>query len=555
MSFFRGRKFEIRAVVDGTPMEVVQFGADFELNSIPQGQIVLPLGRRVPSGRGKPDEPDMAAHPIHKKINSLRFKKPIQVFMKATGHGQDLGPAGGGPSDEDPPDNEEVLVFDGYTTGGGYQRNTAGVGYSIGMEGWLADLAYSSAISKALHPASPAQLAFPAALQLITPESGAATAASSNLTGASLASTVLGVPVGGDLWNDGIKKWFELLCAQDHLATQGSLVGIQVGSSGPNAEALKALAKMETGALLSSGLKIELGGAGAALQQIDRNIKRMIAEETLESVAGTTLWDNLINLGSNFMFAVVPGVEKAAVVPFLPILREAYKTIYANEYDDISLSGSMSRVLRAVGLFGSKEFAGGPPIAGGDAAYKDIGIGGFYEAPDTKGGLVLLKQAPLWLAGVAPELYLEGAVGPPIVPAAAAPGAGGAAPPGPKPRDVLKGLNSAINKFAQAMYAMQVLVARQGTLAGKFRTDIAPGSVVRIETAGERFIGADDQFGQEMYATVMRVSLFATAEGQKAGTTFALAHCRGKDENTADQTSMAAHPLYSTKWSGGPLRK
>lgn len=545
MSFFRGRKFQLRAVVDQTEMEIIQFGADFELNTIPQGQIVLGLGR---------DADTLKAHPIHSKINSLRLKKPVQVYCKALPHGQDLPAPGNGPSDEDPPDNEEVLLFDGYTTGGAYQRGTAGAGYSISMEGWLADLAYSSAISKALHPASPAQLAFPAALQLVTPESGAATAASSNLTGASLASTVLSVGVGGDLWKEGIKKWFELLCAQDHLATQGSLIGQQVGSSGPNSAALNALKRMDTGELRSPGLKIELGGAGAAMQQIDRNIKRIIAEETLESVAGHTLWDNLINLGSNFMFVVVPGVERAAVVPFLPILREPYKTIYANEYDDGQLSGAMPRVLRAVGLFGSKEWAGGPPIVGGDAAYKEIGIGGIYEAPGTAGGLVLLKQAPLWLAGVAPEVYLENAPGPPVVPAAPAPGVPGGVP-GPPPKDVMKGLNDAINKFAQAMYGMEVLKYRQGTMSGKFRTDIAPGSVVRIETAGEKFIGADDQFGQEMFACVTRVSLFVSSEGQKASTTFALAHCRGKDENNADQTSMAAHPLYSTKWIGGPLRK
>jgi hypothetical protein len=544
MSFFRGRKFQLRAVVDGTEMEIIQFGADYELNTIPSGQIVLGLGR---------DATTLKAHPIHSKINSLRLKRPVKVYCKALPHGQDLPPPGDGPSAEDPPDNEEVLLFDGYTTGGAYQRGTAGAGYSISMEGWLADLAYSSAISKALHPASPAQLAFPAALQLVTPESGAATAASSNLTGASLASTVLNVPVGDDLWQKGIKKWFELLCEQDHLISQGSLIGQQVGSSGPNSVALEAIKRMDTGALLSPGLKIDTGGAGAALEHIDKNIKRIIAEETLESVAGHTLWDNLINLGSNFMFAVVPGVEKAAVVPFLPILREPYKTIYANEYDDAQLSGAMPRVLRAVGLFGSKEWAGGPPIDA-TTAYKEIGIGGIYEAPDTKGGLVLLKQAPLWLAGVAPEVYLEGAVGPPIIPVAPAP-AGGGDPAKAPVRDVLKGLNAAINRFARAMYGMQVLAGRQGTLSGKFRTDIAPGSIVRIETAGEKFIGADDQFGQELFACVTRVSLFVTSEGQKASTTFALAHCRGKDENNADQTSMAAHPLYSTKWIGGPLRK
>lgn len=551
---FLGRKLRLWAVVDGTEMEVAQFGADYQLNTIPTGSIQLPLGRRVG---------DLRPHPVHSAVKRLRNKKPVQVFAEFKAHGAQGNPPGNA---EDPPDGQAVLVFDGYTTGPGYERMTAGAGYSIGMEGWLADLNFSSALSKASHPTNPADLAFPTVLRLLTPSSAASVGASGGLTGDSLAGVFLGPAAAADFWANGMKKWFEALAAQDHLAELGGPVAQALGAlggglagaggGGRNDQALAALARMTTGSLGSPALAFDLSGAGAAQIHIVRNITTQLAAMTLESVASTTMWDNLIGMANEFMFAVAPGVERAAVVPYNPVLRDPYKTIFASEYDDIKLSGDMPRVLRAVGLFGSRMMDGGPPVQGDPVPYKEIGIGGWYEPAGGAGGQVILRQAPGWLAGLAPEVYLQSRSKPTdlVVPTGPDPKAPAAAPQ-PAPADVFKGLNQVVNRFAQAAYATEVLKFRSGTLVGKFRTDVAPGSVVKVETAGERFVGPDDQFGQELYAAVTRVSLFADGEGQKASTTFGLAHHRAPDENTSEATSMSRHPLYATTWKGGPLRK
>lgn len=542
---FLGRKLKLWAVVDGTEMDVVRFGADYQLNTIPTGSIQLALGRRMDT---------LDPHPIHAKVKTLRNKKPVQVFAQFTAHGRQGDPPANA---EDPADGETVLVFDGYTTGPGYERMTAGAGYSIGMEGWLADLNYSSAISKASHPSNPADLAFPTVMRLLDANLAPSAQAGGGITAQSMASVFLGPAATADFWTNGMKKWFEALAGTDHLATIGGLAGQAIGNSGGNNQALAALARMLTGSLGSPALAFDLSGAGAAQIHIARKITTTLAEMTLETVAGSTMWDNLIAMANDFMFAVVPGVEKAAVVPYNPVLRDPYKTIFATEYDAIQLAGDMPRILRAVGLFGSKAMDGGPPTVGGPVPYKELGIGGWFEPNGSNGGQVILRQAPGWLDGVAPEIFMENRTRPVdlVVPTGPNPAVPAGAPPMPPPVDVLRGLNPVINRFAQAVYALEVLKFRRGSLTGKFRLDIAPGSAVRVETAAERFIGEKDEFGQELYATVTGVSLFADSEAQKASTTFALAHHRAPDENTAEATSMARHPLYSTLWKGGPLRK
>ena len=544
---FMGRRLKLWAQVDGTEMDVVQFGADYQLNTIPTGSIQLALGRRADT---------LAPHPIHSKVRALRNKKPVKVFARFEGRGRQGDPP---PNAEDPADGETVLVFDGYTTGPGYERQVSGAGYSIGMEGWLADLNFSSAISKASHPSNPADLAFPTVLRLINPNAAGATGPAGGMTGPSLASVFLGPAVQGDFWAQGMKKWFEALAGTDHLAELGGPLAQALGggAGGGNGQALAALERMTTGALGAPALAFDLSGAGAAQQHIVRRILTQLSEMTLETVASTTMWDNLIGMANEFMFAVVPGVEKAAVVPFCPVLRDPYKTIYAKEYDAVQLSGDMPRILRAVGLFGDRMTDGGPPIQGQPVPFAQIGIGGWFEPAGNNGGQVILRQAPTWLAGVCPELYLEARSDPAalVMPAGPDPAAGGGGGGPPPPADVLVGLNQVVNRFAQAVFATEVLKFRRGTLSGKFRTDIAPGSVVKVETAGEKFVGAADEFGQELYATVTGVSLFANSESQKAVTTFALAHHRAPDENTSEATSMAKHPLYATMWKGGPLRK
>lgn len=548
MSEYRSRKVKLWCELDGVEMEIVRFGADYRLNSIPSGSVQLALGRRADT---------LAPHPIHSMIKRLRNKKPIKVWGQFTSGGSfNFGPLNA----EDPPDGETALLFDGYTTGPGYERGTSAASYTIGIEGWLADLAYSSAISKSLHPSSPSDLVFPAVMRAPTPETAAGAQALGGMTGAVTAALFSNPQFYDDLWSNGLKLWFQALANQDHLAALGSPLAVtgSLGPNGPNTQALKALSRMNLGDMGSPALKLDLGGASASRLHIARNIQKELSRQTLETAAAQTMWDALIGMAGSFMFAVSPGIEKAAVVPLNPVLRKHYKTIYANEYDGGSLSGDMPRVLRAVGLFGSMRTEGNSTPGGSDQPdFRQIGIGGWYEPAGAADGLVLLRTIPGWLNGPAAELFLQPWIGRNalLFPTAAAPNAPAGGPPPSTWSSVLAGMNDVINQFARSVYAGEVLKYRSGTLSGKFRTDIAPGSIIRLETAAEKFVGPADELGQFLFATVTQVSLFADAEASRAVTTLGLAHHRAEDENTADATSMDRHPLYATSWSGGSLRK
>jgi hypothetical protein len=99
--------------------------------------------------------------------------------------------------------------------------------------------------------------------------------------------------------------------------------------------------------------------------------------------------------------------------------------------------------------------------------------------------------------------------------------------------------------LALAMLDRLIFVQRTMSIQGRFRMDIAPGTQLRIHTAGERFSGKEDT----LYAMVNKVRLDVSSNG--ASTFLVLQYV--KSENDMQTFSVAEHPLYSTIWTGGPL--
>jgi hypothetical protein len=110
------------------------------------------------------------------------------------------------------------------------------------------------------------------------------------------------------------------------------------------------------------------------------------------------------------------------------------------------------------------------------------------------------------------------------------------------------------DRMARYLYMMEVLRGRSGTLAGKFRLDIAPGTTVYIRNVGEQIIGDLDLAATDLWATVKTVQIGLDSEESQAATVFELAHIRTPEENTNDRTSIASHPLYLNQvYKGAPL--
>lgn len=548
MSGWAADRFSLWAEVEVAPgdvreFDVAQASARFPLNDVPKASLTVALGRRVDTNR---------AAEIHRVLNRLRVKRRVRVYCRAEtigvfgALGVSLWPRG------------RFLVFDGYTTGAGYQRAADSAGYTLECEHWLADLGYASAVSAASSPANPADMTFNA-LTAGAAETAGGPARTGGYTGLTKAEEFVSAgTVASDLWGDALRPFFAALAAEETLAgtAAAAAIGLDLGPVPPgNAAALAALDRFEPKAPRRFGVPLRFDPAayGGDLAVVAAQIANALGAETLEALSGTTVWDKLVQYAGAFLFAVVPLVDRCLVVPFMPGLRQPYKTVTAAEYGFVRLAGDMPRVLRGVGIYGGKGFEGGGELAGDDAVdYDRYSVGGYFQGAST--GQVLFKQAPMWMALPDLSAEVDRAAGGDGLPRGDALNPGAGRPPvGPRPKDKAEANARLMNKYAEALYVYEVLKLRAGDLSGRLRFDIAPGSVLRIEGCGEKFLGVDDQFGEPLYATVLQTDFFLDAESQKAGTSFHLAHYRNELENTTPGFSAARHPLWAEPWAGAPL--
>ncbi len=547
---WNAEKFELYAEVeleagDKRTLEVLRFSARFPLNDVPRGSMTVSLGRRVDSN---------APSEIHKILSRLKVKRKVDVWCKA----KTLGVFGLLGINLWPKD--KFKVFEGYTTGAGYQRTSTSAEYTLELEHWVADLGYASATSALSSPQNPGQMTF-AALTANASESAGGTANAGGMTGLTRAEEFINAgTIGSDFWGDALHKFLLSLAGEETLvdSVDAGRLGLDLAPlAAGNEPAKKALERFEPKEPVefSKKLSFEKGAYGDDLEAVADQIEIALGHETLEVLAGSTLWDKLVQYANTFMFAVVPMVERVLVVPFLPGLRKEYVTVSAKDYEFVRISGDMPRVLRGVGIYGGKGFEGGSEMTGDDAVnYDQFAIGGYYQGAKT--GQILFKQAPMWMATVNLSSEVDKACGADGVPVADVTNVGEGKPPEKaKPKEKAEANARLMNEYAKAMYVYEVLKFRGGDMSGKLRFDVGPGSVLKIEGCGEKFLGVDDQFGQTMFATVLQVDIFLDAEGSRAGTSFHLAHWRNELENETDGFSLKKHPLWSTEWSGAPLQK
>lgn len=543
-------------------LPVVRSQTQFAVNEVPAAEVLLPLGRSLD---------DLSASQVHLLLEAVRLRRPATLWARI----ETLATSGPEGEEFQFPLGIPFKVFEGSTSGTGYQRGGASASFSVSLEHWLGGLSYASAVSASSHPGNPADSIFPASLALGSGESKADNQARGHNTSLSLAARYFSSDaVLEDLWGyldlqgpdairGGIRGFLETLASQDTITD--SKVGALFDGPQLNTEALAALTRFEPRSEENStyrhGVALVLDtGDQADSAVVARNISQALAGETMDSMANTTLWDKLLAYGQQFILAVIPMVERALLVPFLPGLRAPWKTISAGAIDPVSVQGLNPRPLRGVGVFLGGEFVAGLGSGpGGGANLGPFTIGGYYRAQDVQQGVTVFKLAPPWMAGL-PFNDLNDTTtggGKTPLPTAADPAVavvGGALGAAALARADQNSLRLA-DRYAEALYALSLFQGRQGSLSGPLRYDIAPGSTVAVELVGEKFLAADDQLGGTFFATVAAVTCVLDSQTPSASTTFHLAHTRSSEENAARGTSFARHPLWKTSWSGGPLRE
>jgi hypothetical protein len=530
--------FTVVAEINGVEVPAVSVVLSYELNRIPQGTLVMAPG--VNMATLKPS----AAHEV---AGRLQFQAPAKIrLVSKLRHrdGEGIAPEG------------ERVIFDGYAAWDGFRRGTTVYALAIQLVGWPADLSFSSTLGESVHPTSPVDFAFRASISEASPAAGGVR----HFVPATRAQTMIRqAGVQADLWGRAIRPWFLSLADVDRLNLPELPALNARGQGRPTGVVRAALERFK-----GTELALDLAGADAA------EVARAIAEEIslvtdapeprhgLPGMAHTTFWNKLVgDLAPTFLFSVVPCPEYGLVVPLVPGLREHWRpvdgdeyTIRARDYEAADTGSASLRPLRGVIVYCGSAVAR---------------MGGFGEAPKPQertkvigayvpgdAGVILPRRAPRYLERVVdPRIWSADAL--------AVFGAGknavdadlGAAPAGPTPDELAGSRAPLLARYAQALYANEILKDRQGQIHGIVRLDVAPGSNALIERPPALVAG--DAQSLDRFATVVRTTLAFDAEARRCGASFHLAHLRSRDENADPRTSVERHPLYTTSWPGGRL--
>lgn len=552
-------KFDVVLEVAGVRYDIVAYAADFTLNQIPKASCMMSVGRRADSG--------VEFAKIHSSLSEFAQSRNIAKVY--------FCPSGKWSEENDWPPGEH-LIFEGRVVGVGVQKQSGQLQLIAHLQHWLGDLNFSSTMSAQSHPANPSQYTFAATVGvgLNSIDSGPPAA----LAGSSADSTLGALAISTDFWGEALKPLFCTLASAEHVRFHGDLRRCFGLEEQDNTQALAALSRIEGVSELSESpgtdcnlerscytpkLALSIEGGQDTQLAIADSIADSVMQHTIQSFENQTIWGKLVGqLGPEFLFGIVPMIDRALVVPVSPGIRATWcKRIYACDYDPISYEAEIVRPVRGVAIFGSSNSKTGLFDSQTQRnIYVDLGIGGCWAPVDQTEGQVLVRRMPRWLENVgvtgittAATLGLSG-----DPPSATTPkdsddeellGRSG----GESTEDVLREASVLFADYAHALYLHETLRGRNGSLSGKLRFDIAPGSNVWIEGTGERFATGEDALNQNMIGLVMRVSIALNAETAKAGTALKLTFMRTEAENADDRTSADCHPLYVTKFPGAPL--
>lgn len=527
-SRWSAKKFLLRLEIGSFVFEdVIQFTATFAKNTIPTATISIPVGRHAQS--------NLAAE-IHNHFDGVVTRLPAKVYITVT----DLGknqltyniPSG--------------LLFDGYFVGMGWRKSRDGAQFTIGLQHWLADLHYASSLSASSHPGNPADLTY----------SSVAKYANLGMAGAGTSGLPNWVPMAAgfnaitpgmiteNLWEKVLKPWLLQLASRDPIDKQ-----LSQDVKSDQTATLAAINKM-----VGVNMGMKLGTTDDGL--IADGVRAALGQESWDNWVNNTLWGKVIgDWMPSYFFDVIPRISDALVVPCCPGLRGTYATITAADYHYAEISSQITQLLGSVGIIHPTRDDCGANNNHSETQGKRSGLAGNYPKPPRGNGIKMTKAAPSWLQTTVQNSRYSNVTtgsqnktistnfGPPVAKDTKL-----AAP--------TQNLGSVrlplMDQYAHQWYVIEALKGRTGEISGKYRTDIAPGSSVKIECSSERFL-KDDSLGENLYGNVLSLTSSINSEAQTAGTSFSIGNVRNEVENEDPDLAIDSPPLYTAPWLGDVL--
>jgi hypothetical protein len=529
-------------VVNGVSLPAAQISITYGLNDIPTASAQIALGRDARTG---------VDSPVYSQVNSI--KQMAEAEIRILGALGDFTSSGTGGVRQQFPFALGTVIFKGYVSGLTYRRSAGRVTMIINFVNQLFDLSASSGGTKDIVPGAPHSF------MQSTMEEGpggvyythGATRLSGTLPG-ELEKDFSKAVMGGLHWvadnsqlqtNDG-KFWCNNTGPGNAPIDnrEDNTKALNVIEQFGNWEGIATFSNSSYMGPYASACPLLLHSNGYQLAA------KVISDQIGMSLASTSLWGMLIgSVLPGFGAGIVPMARGAILAPILPMARQHQATIFPEDYADFNLSAQSQRPLYGVGVLGNyilgtmtdkdpKQCVGASFVAKADD-----------DSPITD-GMWLFVNAPPWLedftnfdpkaaSGDADVVKVLSEVSHDAV------GVDDIA----VDRDVgaeVPDWTNGMQKYAQMMYATQALRGREGTLVGKLRFDIAPGTTIKISSRGNQLSAGVDTLATDMLGFVARVTIVINAEQASAATTFELTNLRTVEENSTDRFSLNEHPFF-----------
>lgn len=529
-------KFSAYAELKGERIDIAGMSVTYMLDDIPTAEIYPTVGREPVNNK--------EAMAVDKLLAAQPFT-PIKLYAKFESSKDNPSDDPGFPYDAD------TLLFDGYVTGVTYKtsRNPAGgwVNLTVGAMGWLAGMRGTSAQTAKATVKGPGGFAETANLN-----NGKIA-----LFNAKQAFATDGLGIVTDFWLDFIKPFFY------EIAETPSVWG-----DTPNDSALSALGKMDNEKVFSddatNSLPLRIAEEAKDINIVREVFGQAISNQIYTMWRGADLWSALTGLASEFQFSIVPLISTASCVPAYAALNgNAHRYITTNDYSDISIEvQTPMKIVKlvVVGSMISSSFAPTPISSGiiglhsAESAWADPELGAR--------GQTIVRGAPQWLCAANPiGKITRDSVGSDrlLIPDAVNPTANVKEPEVDYQTYYNNYYTSDLgDRYAKTLAQPMLFADRRGTINGRFRLDIAPGSLVKLQVIDDLFSerGAAEK---ALYGQVRAVGLNLTAgkDGASgtASTTFMLGSVRTATEHEAPGTALTAarHPMYEQRFVGVKL--
>lgn len=531
------------AVINNERVDIAGFNIRYELDAIPQATIYPVVGREPST--------DREARSFQVILNAQPYSR-VQIYINADPL------AGDSPSDT--PGflyRTDQLVFDGYYIGVGYEesRNPAGGSVQVTADalGWLAGLIGTSGQTARNTVKGPGSFADLCNVGLPGASNPNAIIDTRNAFVAGPTAAV------SDLWIEFIKPLFDAIINTE-----------SVWGGDDNASANEALGRMDAapfGTQLSPNtLPLELeSGAIVPPNVFGKWVAANVAKDVFYNWRSGTLWDALKRAANSFLFTIVPLIDTASCCPVFGALGgDPFATITPDEYHSINLQARTPALITKAVVTGTIGTANSPY----SPTSRIGGVIGLFSSEDAWAGPLfpvrgqtIQFKAPPWLeaevsVGSLTRDSLGSANG---VPDAVNPSAF-TQQPETDYQEVYNNYRTSDmgDRYAETLLKNLMLLPRQGSLAGRFRLDVAPGSTVGVQVIGDRFSreNADPSF---VFGLVNAVTLgmnAGTAGGNGfAETRFDIQFLRTGQEHTGYGSFIVAdrHPIYQVPYLGSSL--